>query len=73
MPETKPENRIRQFRVLARISQEIVSVGLGISQAQLSRFERGTASPSEEQRARLADVLGVAQEFLFPTDEDMEP
>lgn len=68
----RTENRLREFRLISRRSQEEISVEVGVPQPTLSRWERSTLCPSPEQRARLAEVLGVTQEFLFPTDEEAE-
>jgi len=72
MPDTRPKNWIRVFRAFSHLSQEQVAAAAGICQATLSKWERDAASPSPEQRARLAEVLAVPIDMIFPKDDGPE-
>jgi DNA-binding XRE family transcriptional regulator len=52
-------NRLRVVRAERRISQETLAIKVGVSQAQMSKIERGTAAPDTKLRRRIAKVLKV--------------
>lgn len=43
-----------------------VAQGVGLSEGRLYRIEHGRTSPTDEERARLADFLGYSVDVLFP-------
>jgi len=65
-------NRLREIRVKAGMSQSQVAERAGISQGEISRFERLGISPrSPLHRSRIAKALEVPVNVLFP--DDVEP
>ena len=58
-------NRVRVLRGERRLTQEKLAELAGISVDFLSLIERGKNSPSFENLAELADVLGVSVAQLF--------
>lgn len=62
--------RIRTLRKAAGLSQRNLSVAMDIDQAMISRWERGLGAPRDDNRVRLAEILGVAPEELFSYDLD---
>ena len=58
-------DRIRILRGERRLTQEKLAELAGISVDFLSLVERGKSSPSFENLAELADVLGVSVAQLF--------
>jgi transcriptional regulator with XRE-family HTH domain len=67
-----PEARVGSFnadallglRLRARLTQQGLAGALGISQAAISRWERGDTEPRPEQLGRLAGALGLRPEEL---------
>jgi len=60
--------RIRRARQAAGYSQAQFAVALGVNQANVSRWERGLASPHDNRRRIIADLLGVSADSLFSYD-----
>lgn len=58
-------NRLKAARFLAGISQDEVAHSIGISQAKLSRIERGYLRPSPKEAEAIAKILGRRSEELF--------
>jgi len=57
--------RLRALRHLAGKSQEILAFEANVSQAKLSRVERGIYEFSKEEKERVAQVLGCKAEEIF--------
>lgn len=67
--------RIREARRAAGYTQAQFALALGVDQANISRWERGIASPHDSRRRRIAELLGVDPASLFsydPTNGDTE-
>jgi len=62
---TRLGDRLRAARIAARIKQEDLARGAGISASFLSQLERGLKAPGLKVARRLAAVLGVSIERLF--------
>jgi transcriptional regulator with XRE-family HTH domain len=62
--------KMRRVRLLKEITLDelYLRTGRKISQPRLSRFERGIALPSEEEKALIARALKEPVERLFPED-----
>jgi transcriptional regulator with XRE-family HTH domain len=59
-------NRLRLTRRVKDMTQEQLMKRTGIDFAVISRIERGSVQPTETQKMRLSDALGVAKDWLFP-------
>ena len=57
--------RIRQARIAAGFTQERFAIAIGVDQANVSRWERGLASPKANRRPLIARVLGIDPDVLF--------
>jgi transcriptional regulator with XRE-family HTH domain len=60
--------RIREARRAAGYTQASFAVALGVDQANVSRWERGLASPHDDRRPLIAKLLGVDPNWLFSFD-----
>lgn len=60
--------RIRKARRAAGYTQAQFAYALGVDQANVSRWERGLASPHDSRRCRIAELLGVDPSVLFSYD-----
>ena len=63
MRKMTPLRNLRRSRTL---NQEQLAKLVGISQQSLSKIERGSLSPSQDVKARIAAILGVAVVDVFP-------
>lgn len=59
-------NRLRLTRRAKDMTQEQLMKRTGIDFAVISRIEREWVQPTEAQKAKLSDALGVARDWLFP-------
>lgn len=64
--------RIRTARVAAGYTQAQFAIALGVDQANVSRWERGIASPHDDRRPLIAEILGVDAGVLFSYDTNGE-
>ena len=62
-------NKIAELRCEAKISQRQLAKEIGTSQANLSRWEKGTIAPSILECWRLADYFNVTIDFLCGRSE----
>ena len=58
-------NKLREIRVVKRITQFQLRVATGIHQSKISMIENGLIEPREDEKKRLSKALGVKQEELF--------
>ena len=65
MRKTTPLRNMRRTRT---ISQAELAGLLGVSQQTLSKFENGRLVPSKDVQARIAAILGVTRDELFPSE-----
>lgn len=56
---------IAKYRKRAGLTQAGLSVLLGVSQASVAQWERGTREPSVAMLKRIAQVLGVTVDALI--------
>jgi transcriptional regulator with XRE-family HTH domain len=61
-------NRLRETRVVRRVTQFQLRVATGIHQSKISMVENGLVEPREDEKARLAKALGVRVEEIFPEE-----
>jgi len=62
------KNRLKEARFFKRKTQVQLFLETGIHFSTISRIEGGYVNPSNEQREKLACVLGVDEGWLFPKD-----
>ena len=60
------DNRLKEARFYKRIPQIQLWLKTGIHYSTISRIECGYIKPSEEQKKKMANVLGVKVDWLFP-------
>lgn len=59
---------VRNLRRARTINQEELASLVGISQQYLSKIERGLLVPAPDIQARIAAILGVSVDDLFPSE-----
>jgi transcriptional regulator with XRE-family HTH domain len=57
------------FRRLQGYSQRQLSLLSGINRCEISFFENGQRKPNAVHKEKLARVLGVKKEILFPSEK----
>lgn len=68
----KKENRIREYRMKALMSQAELAKKAGIKPALLSKIERGHSYPSMETAIKIARALNTTIDSLFLSKVDTE-
>lgn len=68
--EGRSMNKLRDVRVLKRISQMQLRLLSGVNQTKISWIENGFIKPKPEEKIKLARALGVNPEELFPPSRD---
>ncbi len=58
-------NKLREVRVVKRISQFQLRVLTGVHQSKISMIENGLVQPREDEKERLARALGMREEDIF--------
>lgn len=59
-------NRLREVRVVKRVTQFQLRLSTGIHQTKISFIENGLVQPREDEKRRLSRALGVRPEEIFP-------
>jgi transcriptional regulator with XRE-family HTH domain len=62
-------NRLREARVVKRITQFDLRIKTGFSQTMISYWERGLLQPREDQKKKLASALGMNIREVFPQEK----
>ena len=57
--------RLKQLRRQRNISQQMLSIQLGVNQTTISCWEIANREPSYEMLARIADLFGVSADYLI--------
>jgi transcriptional regulator with XRE-family HTH domain len=65
-------NNLRMARVLGQLSQEDLAARIKVDPSIVGRIERGVIRGTPEQRSRLAQVLDMPEDHLFPKSEAEE-
>ncbi len=60
------DNRLKEARFYKRIPQIQLWLKTGIHYSTISRIECGYIKPSKEQKKKMAKVLRVKVDWLFP-------
>jgi transcriptional regulator with XRE-family HTH domain len=58
-------NRLREERVIRRITQYQLKILTGINPAAISLIERGLMQAREDQKEKIARVLGVNKDEIW--------
>lgn len=66
-------NRIREVRMVMRMTQSDLADATGISQAGISRMEGEGLSLTAESLMRIAQALGVSADYLLGLTDDPRP
>jgi putative transcriptional regulator len=61
---------MRNLRRTRTINQTDMARLVGVTQESISKFERGILTPSFDVQARIAAVLGVSRQDLFPDSKE---
>jgi transcriptional regulator with XRE-family HTH domain len=61
-------NRLRDTRVLKRVTQYRLSLQTDINATKISFIENGLVEPRDDEKKRLAQALGANPEELFPVE-----
>lgn len=64
-------NKLRELRVVKRITQFQLRLSTGIHQSKISMIENGLVKPREDEKQRLAKALHVRPEEIW-TDESRQ-
>lgn len=60
---------LRQLRKQKKINQASLADAIGMSQATIASWEKGTRKPDAETVAQLADYFGVSIDYLMGREE----
>jgi len=58
-------NKLRETRVVKRVTQFQLRIATGIHQSKISMIENGLIEPREDEKKRLAKALGVRVEEIW--------
>jgi transcriptional regulator with XRE-family HTH domain len=62
-------NKLREIRVVKRITQFQLRLSTGIHQSKISMIENGLVAPKEGEKQRLAKALHVRPDEIWGIDE----
>lgn len=62
---------MRNVRRTRTINQAELARLIGVSQQTLSKYESGVLRPAPDVQARIAAILGVSRQEIFPDSEAM--
>lgn len=65
MSITPVGTRLRELRSIKGVSQDTVSLSVGISRVALTRYENGDRTPTTDIATRLAEYYGVSVDYLL--------
>lgn len=65
-------NKLREVRVVKRVSQFQLRLSTGIHQSKISMIENSLVLPREEEKERLAKALHVRMQEIWGSNSDEE-
>ena len=68
MRKRNQKNRLRDYRRLMNWTQSELAKAVGSRQLYISRYERGIIGTPERLKPKIASVLGLPLEVIFPED-----
>ena len=63
-----PKNKLRELRILPRISQWKLAAGSGVKQSRISLIENRLVTPTAKEKEKLAHSLNHTIEEIFQDD-----
>lgn len=63
-------SRLKFYRLKACMTQAELAQELDVDQTTVSNWEHGKCMPVRKHRKRLCSLFGVAEEDLFPKEEE---
>ena len=69
----RSQNYLQHYRRRANLSQTDLAkaIGDGVGRVIVSNWETGISSPTEMQKKRISDILGISLGGLFPREIEM--
>ena len=64
-------NRLREYRIVPRISQWQLALDSGVKQSRISLIENCLVRPTLKEKTKLAEILRQKMEDLFPELENV--
>jgi len=65
--------RIKQRRILLKITQQQLADEAGVNQKQIWRYETGVSIPYADVAAKIAKVLNVSGDWILGLSDDIQP
>lgn len=62
------KNKLKHYRRLMNWTQLELAKAVGSRQLYISRYERGIHKTPEDLKPKIASVLGLPEEVIFPED-----
>lgn len=62
------QNRLREFRIIPRVSQWQLALMSGVKQSRISLIENLLVKPTANEKKKLADALKIAIDEVFPNN-----
>ncbi|WP_017862814.1 helix-turn-helix domain-containing protein [Leptospira santarosai] len=69
-PKDQFPERLRQLRVMKKMSQEELGQLTDLNYNHIGRYERGDSRPSADKLKALAEALGVTTDYLLSGNEN---
>ena len=63
---------LREARFFKGLNQWDIAVKTGIPQSKLSLIERGYVTPKEDEKKKIAKILGYRVTEIFPENGDLK-
>lgn len=61
-------NRLREFRIMPRISQWELALRSGVKQSRISLIENYLVKPTAQEKTKLSKALNQQENEIFPDD-----
>ncbi len=63
------QKRLKEMRLMCRLTQREMAERLGISQPSYIRYENGSSEPTLENLAKISEILDVSVDYLLGKKE----
>ena len=61
-------NKLRETRVVRRVTQFQLRIATGIHQSKISMIENGLIEPREDEKRKLVKALGMGEDEIWKRD-----